>query len=293
MEIHKLEVFIDLTQTLSYTETAERQFTTQSNVSKQIISLEQELNVTLFERAHRKITLSSAGKIILPFAMEIVKNYHTMEQKINEELAKEALSLSILTIPTMANYNGFSLITGFLKDYPEVNIQLKEGEGNQLLPFLEKANNHLIYARTFDTIYPDYDLLLTEKDQFVAVVSKNHPLSHKEIIALEDLKDEKFVMLEKETLLYQPTLDLCGEAGFTPNILFKSSRIDLILNMVQKELGITLLMEKTIDKNWSDSLKIIPVTPTKTSYLSFIRKKETPSEASKMLWHYLKAYHYS
>lgn len=293
MEIHKLEVFIDLTQTLSYTETAERQFTTQSNVSKQIISLEQELNVTLFERAHRKITLSSAGKIILPFAMEIVKNYHTMEQKINEELAKEALSLSILTIPTMANYNGFSLITGFLKDYPEVNIQLKEGEGNQLLPFLEKANNHLIYARTFDTIYPDYDLLLTEKDQFVAVVSKNHPLSHKEIIALEDLKDEKFVMLEKETLLYQPTLDLCGEAGFTPNILFKSSRIDLILNMVQKELGITLLMEKTIDKNWSDSLKIIPVTPTKTSYLSFIRKKETPSEASKMLWHYLKAHHYS
>lgn len=54
MDIHKLEVFIDLSETLNYTETAERQFTSQGNVSKQIISLEKELDTKLLPDHTRK-----------------------------------------------------------------------------------------------------------------------------------------------------------------------------------------------------------------------------------------------
>lgn len=67
MDIHKLEAFVVLAETLTYTETAERQFTTQGNISKQIISLEKELEVELFERSHRKIALTHAGRLTLPF----------------------------------------------------------------------------------------------------------------------------------------------------------------------------------------------------------------------------------
>ena len=61
MDIHKFEVFLDLAKTLSYTETAERLFTTQGNISKQILALEKELDTKLFERSHRTIKLTEAG----------------------------------------------------------------------------------------------------------------------------------------------------------------------------------------------------------------------------------------
>lgn len=287
MDIHKLEVFIDLAETLNYTETAERQFTTQSNISKQIIALEKELNVQLFERSHRKITVSTLGEIVLSHAKDIISHYHKMQCHLCETIAKEDLSLSILTIPTMANYHGFELITHFIKEHPEVSLELKEGEGDQLFPFLNESGNHLIFARTFHTIFPNFDCLLTTEDHFVAVLSKNHPLASRELINLSELKEENFVILAENTLLYQPIIDLCKKSGFEPQILFKSSRIDLLLNMVESGLGIALLMEKTIEKNWHDYVQIVPITPTQTSYLSFIRKKETPSKASRLLWHYL------
>lgn len=287
MDIRKLEIFIDLTQTLSYTETAERQFTTQSNISKQILALEKELDIFLFDRTHRKITLTADGALLLPYALAIVDQSDRLQQELAEKRRNEELSLSILTIPTMANYQGFSLVTRFLKKYPKVNLQLKEAEGNQLLPFLEDHHNHLVFTRTFATNIPDYDVFLTEKDHFVAVVAKTHPLASYEKIQLADLKDEKFVLLEKETLMQQPALDLCKQVGFVPQILFKSTRIDLLLNMVSNELGVSLLMEKTIEKNWVDSIKILPITPTKESYLSFIRKKEVQPKASRLFWDYL------
>lgn len=287
MDIHKLEIFLDLTQTLSYTQTAVRQFTTQSNISKQILALEKELEVPLFDRTHRKITLTQAGETLLPHARSIIAQYHHLQNELAEKRNQEELTLSILTIPTMANYRGFSLITHLLKEHPEVNLQLKEGEGNELLPFLENSPSHVIFARTFDTENRDYDLFVTEEDRFVAVVAKTHPLANKPKIHLADLQNEKFVLLEKETLLHQPTLALCQKAGFTPQVLFQSARIDLLLNMVANELGVSILMEKTIEKNWLDSVAVLPITPTEVSLLGFMRQKKQHSTASRLFWQYL------
>ncbi|WP_312498034.1 LysR family transcriptional regulator [Enterococcus sp.] len=288
MDIHKLEIFIDLSETLNYTETAERQFTTQGNISKQIIALEKEVGTPLFERVHRQISLNPLGELLLPHAQEIVMQYQQMQQHLSEQLSQDSLVLMMLTIPTMANYHGFELITKFLKYHPEIDLQLKEGEGNALLPFLKGGQNHVIFARTFSRTMAECEMLLTEEDRFVAVLPKHHPLANEKKIALGDLSMEQFVALEEDTLIYQPMVDLCHEAGFDPQISFRSARIDLLLNMVERELGVALLMEKSIDKYWIDRVAIVPITPTKKSYLSFIRTKNSHSLASQMLWQYIK-----
>ncbi|WP_430610350.1 LysR family transcriptional regulator [Enterococcus sp. DIV0876] len=288
MDIHKLEIFIDLSETLNYTETAERQFTTQGNVSKQIIALEKEVGAPLFERAHRKISLNPLGRLLLPHAQEIVTQYQQMQQHLRAQLSQDSLVLAMLTIPTMANYYGFELITKFLKHHPEVDLQLKEGEGNALVPFLKSGENHVIFARTFHRTSNEFDMLLTEEDQFVAVLPKDHPFAAKKMIDLMDLAEEQFVALEEDTLIYQPMVDLCHEAGFDPKITFRSARIDLLLNMVERDLGVSLLMAKSIDHYWLERVAVVPVSPTKKSYLSFIRTQKNHSLASQMFWQYIK-----
>lgn len=63
MNFQKFQVFLSLCETLNYTETAEQLYTTQGSISKQIIALEKELGVILFNRKHRQISLTEEGRL--------------------------------------------------------------------------------------------------------------------------------------------------------------------------------------------------------------------------------------
>ncbi|WP_137602033.1 LysR family transcriptional regulator [Paucilactobacillus nenjiangensis] len=84
MDIQKLKAFVELTETNSYTETAEHLFTTQATISKQIMSLEKELGIKLFSREHRTIEITDEGELVLEYAKQIVALKDEMYEKISE-----------------------------------------------------------------------------------------------------------------------------------------------------------------------------------------------------------------
>lgn len=288
MEISKLELFIDLTQTKNFTETAENFYTTQGNVSKQIIALEKELETKLFERSHRKVNLTESGKLTLPFAKSIVSQYQGLKHTLAEHEAKQNQTLTIYTIPTMSNYRGFQKISEFLKRHPEIKIQIQEKESNELFPTLRQSENSILFARTFHLELEEYESIITDKDQFVVLLPKNHPLSKQEVLSIEQLKNEHFLMLGKNTNLYQAVVELCHKAGFEPVIDYEGTRIDLLLNMVASDLGIAVVMNETVDKLLSSQVVSRPLKENQISYLSFIRKPGEHSKASDLFWEELK-----
>ena len=115
MNLQKLKIFVDLSKTLNYTDTAENLFTTQGNISKQVMALEKELGVSLFKRAHRKIELTQQGEIVLPYAKKILLDYNELSNKLNDFQAAKNLTIEMHTIPTMPSYQSFTLITQFLQ----------------------------------------------------------------------------------------------------------------------------------------------------------------------------------
>ena len=78
MDIHKFNVFLDLAKTGNYSETAQRLYTTQGNISKQILSLEKELKTKLFIRGHRQITLTESGRITEMYAKKILHEFNSL-----------------------------------------------------------------------------------------------------------------------------------------------------------------------------------------------------------------------
>lgn len=288
MDIHKFEIFIDLSETLNYTETAEHLFTTQGNISKQIIALEKELGVGLFSRSHRKIELTEAGRLALPFTKKIVAQYDGLTQTLHEYENEKNLVLKVLTIPTMSNYRGFSKITEFLKHHPEIHLQLQEYEGIELTPEKIQGKNTILFARTFAKLAENLEAVITEKDRFTAILPSDHPLAHQSSIELAQLQQENFLLLGKDTNLFEPVMDLCRKAAFEPRITYEGHRIDLIINMVSNGLGVSLLMEKTAAALLTDRVTAVPVTPNCTSYLSFIKRRTDHSKAAELFWQFLK-----
>lgn len=287
MDINKLQAFIDLTKTLSYTETAEHLFTTQGNISKQILNLEKELGVELFQREHRKIQLTEAAKLALPFAKAIVEQSEKLQETLADYEAETNLALHVFTIPTMPSYRGFAKITDFLKKHPEIKIQLTEAESFELFPAPLEGKNNIVFARIFGEKADMWEWLITEQDRFVAVLPKRHPLAKEKELPLVALAQENFLLLGKETNLYLPVMEMCRQAEINPTITYEGTRIDLILTMVASELGITLAMEKTVLNLLNEELVAIPVTPNQISSLCFVRKKGEHSKASNLFWSYL------
>jgi len=84
MNIHRLEIFVDLSKTLNYNDTDENLYTTQGNISKQILALEKELSVSLFKREHRKIELTDEARIVLLYAQKIIDDGSPTVKRVRE-----------------------------------------------------------------------------------------------------------------------------------------------------------------------------------------------------------------
>ena len=95
-------------------------------------------------------------------------------------------------------------------------------------------------------------------------------------------------MLAKNSLLYDPVIDLCRKAGFDPKVSFVSDRMSSIFQMVANNQGVAVLMHPKSNKN--NELSFVPVHPTATSVLMFIRNKGKHSKVENDFWQYLKQF---
>ncbi|MQS97517.1 LysR family transcriptional regulator [Companilactobacillus halodurans] len=282
MDLHKLKIFVDLSHTLNYTDTAENLFTTQGNISKQILAMEKELGVSLFKRAHRKIELTQQGEIVLPYAKKVIQDYSDLLVNLNDFQDAKNLTIEMHTIPTMPSYKSFNMITQFLQKHPEVHMQLREEESYNLLTSLKAGKCEIIFARTFDFDDESLERIVMEDDDFVAVLPKNHPYAGAEKIDLQKLKNDRFLILGPTTNLYEPVLKLCRNAGFKPQITYEGTRVDLIMQMVQNNMGISVMMAKTARNFNSDEFSFVPLTTNIANSLCFIRLKGQHSSANNM-----------
>lgn len=284
METNKLQTFVDLAKTLSFSKTAENLYITQSSVSKQIHSLEKELRITLFNRNKKDVELSQAGKIILPEAQVMLREEKKMHQNLQQLKKQNKETIKMAAIPTFSTYMPFKVITHYMNTHPEIEFQLREAETSQMSNLLKEGKVDLAFARSF-TPKQSFVSILTRKESFALCVAENDPLARHKKINLNDIQGESFIMLAQNSMLYQPVIDLCKQAGFEPNIIFTSDRISSILEMIRNHQGVSILMDPSIK---IAGVKFIPLQPTMTSYLYLLKAKNSNSSpVMENLWQYL------
>ncbi|MCO4519391.1 Transcriptional Regulator, LysR family protein [Streptococcus infantarius subsp. infantarius] len=101
MNLQKLQVFLTLYETLNYTETAERLYISQGNVSKQIMALEKELGVQLFDRSRRHIRITKEGQVVEAHARRILDSLQQMTVELSQLQEEKENELLLHGIPSM------------------------------------------------------------------------------------------------------------------------------------------------------------------------------------------------
>ena len=136
MENFRLRVFRAVARHLNFRQAAEELLLTQPAVTQQIKALEAELCVALFDRSGGRVTLTAAGKALLPFAAQIAALAEGAREAVAATSGESAGRLALGASQTIGQYLLPRLIAGFLKDNPRVEITITGGNTQQVLEAL-------------------------------------------------------------------------------------------------------------------------------------------------------------
>ncbi len=279
MEIKQVLYFLSIVTTGSFSAAADELYITQSSISKQILALEKELEVSLFDRSNRKISLTQAGETFLRHARNLNTDYQTLLADLSKY--KTTPNFSIIAIPVIAQYGITTHLAQFKSAHPKLNFTLDEREAAAILPALNNHQYDLAFIRDYTLDGETYSFLKIARDQLQVLVSKNHRLAGRQSVALAELADENFIMFDKGTLVHELTVDACRQAGFEPRIFYASLRVESILGLVGSNSGIALMMEKIFTYHQPREVIAIPLQENIESnlVLAWLKNKQLTQPA--------------
>jgi DNA-binding transcriptional LysR family regulator len=258
MDIKQIEYFVSVVEIGSFSLAAEELYISQSSLSKQIIALEKELGVKLFDRSKRRIALTEAGKMFHKHALGFKKINQALLSDLRE-FKKSTPSLTIAAIPVTAQYGITSYVAQFKKAYPEINFTMEERQAAVVLPALSQHKYDLAFVRDYNIDNDMFSILPVAADKLVVAVSREHRLAKRKSISLKELSDENFIMFNKGTLIHELSMNACQSAGFEPRIFYTASRATSIISMLTSNSGVALIMEKVLNYYTHSDIVAIPL----------------------------------
>ncbi|MBR1731774.1 MAG: LysR family transcriptional regulator [Ruminococcus sp.] len=234
MLLRQIKYFQTVVEKGSFTEAAEACYISQSAISQQIQSLENEIGVKLFERKKRRFTLTPAGEY---FYNKTVVLSSELERICRETVRIAHRDYTQLNIGYLRCYGGdeFQLaLADFTAKYSDVNVSVTEGNHEELYDELRFGKVDLVLndqRRAFSDEYVNFELMRT--NCFVEV-STNNPLSKLDRIDIADLKNTPCILVvskgqeETEQTYYRDVVGFSGDFVFADSL--QKARIMVVSN---------------------------------------------------------------
>jgi len=280
MEIRQIEYFLSIVQSGSFSEAADEHFISQSSLSKNIIALEKELRVSLFDRSKRKVFLTDAGEVFLEHARKINGAYRAMIVDL-DNYKSDAGSFSIAAIPVISQYGITTYIAQFQEVYPNIQFTLEEIDGLNILPALEEYRFDLALTRHNFLDEEKFDSLEIRKDQLLVVVSTKNRHATRSSISIKELSEDNFIVFDRVTDLHRLIMEECKKAGYDPIIFYSSHRKVSVFGLVGANIGLALMPSKVYDYHKHPDVIAIPLEEhiECNMVLAYLKNKKLPGSA--------------
>ncbi|PPA71077.1 LysR family transcriptional regulator [Jeotgalibacillus proteolyticus] len=273
MEIKHLQYFIKVTKAGSFTRAADDLYITQPAISRMIKSLEDEMGVPLFIRSRKKLQLTDAGRVFYEHAVKMDGQFKELQASL-DSLTDQNKGHIRIGLPSIIDSVFFSsLIASFHREYPHITFELIEdgSKGIEEKVMEEKLDFGVAFLSSPHPVFDSYSL---GREKLKLIVPAKHRLASRKSVRLEEVKDEEFIMFNKDFALRDCIYSACREAHFEPRIISETSQLDFIEEMVASNMGVTLLPESTI-KGLSGNVKELPIShPQIEWHLSIIWKRD-------------------
>ncbi|MDP2697185.1 LysR substrate-binding domain-containing protein [Thalassospira sp.] len=257
--IKQLKYLVALAETGHFGRAAESCFITQPSLSSAISELENLLGAQLVERNKRQVLITALGQEVVLRARSILHDVD--ELALMAHAASEPLvgPVRFGVIPTIGPYLLPDVIGRLRTGFPKLQPFLREDQTGKLIDLLlaGKLDIALIALPIEENGLEDMELF---EDRFVFACSPDNPLTKKKFIDIDDIKDEKLLLLEDGHCLRDQALEICHRAGWSKSANFQANSLSTLVQMVAAGIGSTLLPEMSleVEARRRDSIATLP-----------------------------------
>lgn len=246
MDLRQLEYFVAVAQERSFTRAAARLDAVQSTVSAGVAALERELRCVLFVRSTRRVSLTTTGAELLPYAQQILTTGRQMSAVAADAHGGLRGRIRMGTLTNLSRLDLPTRLGVFQHRYPAVQLSMvQRPRGSSDIVRDLRAGRLDVGLLGLSTVgLEDLDPIVLLDVPFVAVLPIGHPLASEEQVRLQDLVDERFVDVPKGFGNRLVVDDWLSAHQLRRQVHLEVPDLSLIPNYVAAGLGIAVVPEQ-------------------------------------------------
>ncbi|MFT5573905.1 MAG: DNA-binding transcriptional LysR family regulator [Cryomorphaceae bacterium] len=249
MDISTLNAFIAVARYQSFSKASEHLFVTQPAISKRVAALEEELGTKLFNRIARQISLTDAGKQLLPRAQDLVNQADDMQRyasNLNDDVG------GILSI-AVSHHIGLHRLPPVLKEfnlrYPKVELDIRFEDSDQAFREVEQGDIEYAVITLPSNLSEKLVKQVVWVDKLDVVVGLEHELAHIKAADLKTLSQYAAVLPSKGTETHQVIQRQFERAGHVMQVQMETNNLETLKMLVGAGLGWSLLPKGMADSS--------------------------------------------
>lgn len=274
MNIKDLQYFLAVAELEHFGQAAEQCFVSQPTLSGQIKKLEEELEVTLFERTNRRVMLTETGGQIATYARRVMSEIESIQEIAESSRDPLAGKFRLGAFPTLATYVFPEIVPKVKQVMPKLRLILIE---DKTMYLMDKLRHGEIDAALL--ALPIHDGFLASEalfeDEFYLAVAPEHNLAICETVNQRVLKKHKLLLLEEGHCLRDQSLEVCERHGIAEEQDFKATGLETLRQMVKAGTGITFMPKIAIREGESDICYVPFAPPVPKREIALVWRKTT------------------
>jgi DNA-binding transcriptional LysR family regulator len=264
MRIEQLQAFLAITETGSFQQAARTCSCTQSTISRQIQSLEQDLGIALFHR-HHQAKLTIGGERFLPHARKICQEWNLAHQSIEQLLAGKQPELCVAAIHSVCAYLLPPILRQFCDQYPLIQLRVTALGSDRSLKVLKDGlvDIAIVMDNRMFTTSPDMIVQNLYTEPIEILISAQHPLAQYDLVPWAELVKYPQVVFKDGYGMQRLVQEQFNKLGSKLQAMLELNTLDAFRGIVRQGELIALLPKSALlDIHTDPTLVTRSIEPT-------------------------------
>lgn len=256
MDTQNLRAFVAVADGSSFSAAAEKLHVTQPAISKRIHMLEQQLDTLLFDRIGRQVSLTEAGRTLLPHARQILAIIDSARQALADLDGGTKGQLKLITSHHIGLHRLPHVLREFSERYPQVELDIRFMDSEEA--YAEVLKGHCDLG-IITQVQEHNDTICTRtlwKDELHFVAAPQHPLSQSGSVSLQEVAQYPALLPEHRFYTTQLVETLFAQHGLRIKINLSTNYLETIKALISAGYAWGVLPRSMLEDN---ALKVLSV----------------------------------